>query len=389
MYDPLYGAVIGDIAGSAYEFHNVKRKDIPLFPFEACFTDDTAMTMAVANAFVKVGKDDIPAFENELVREMQRIGRLYPDAGYGGNFIRWIMSDKPAPYGSYGNGSAMRVSACALVAETLKEAETLAKASAEVTHNHREGIRGAKAIAAAIWLAKTHTSKKEIRSYIQKHYYPLRFTLDKIRPDYQFDVSCQGSVPQAIVAFLESEDFEDAIRNAISIGGDSDTIAAMTGSIAWMYYGWEMSERMTELCEEADKRLTDEFRLIIHDFRDKTLYPETGMPVGSCYHYSPQIRSARTGKTLRDAASFVRTEAGQNGTEYKCEKCGAVLTAHEGQSIPAIVEYLNKGGNDDGTLAEMYRGNSISETIYLSKGHFAFQGASFDDDYVPPKEIKL
>ena len=282
MYDPLYGAVIGDIAGSAYEFHNVKRKDIPLFPFEARFTDDTAMTMAVANAFVKAGKDDIPAFQSELVREMQRIGRMYPDAGYGGRFIRWIMSEKPAPYGSYGNGSAMRVSPCALVAETLKEAEALAKASAEVTHNHREGIRGAKAVAAAIWLAKTHASKKEIRSYIQKHYYPLHFTLDKIRPDYQFDVSCQGSVPQAIVAFLESEDFEDAIRNAISIGGDSDTIAAMTGSIAWMYYGWEMSDRMTELCEEAAKRLPDEFRLIIHDFRDKTLYPETGMPIPAC-----------------------------------------------------------------------------------------------------------
>ena len=168
---------------------------------------------------------------------MQALGRKYPAAGYGGRFRRWLISAEPAPYHSFGNGAAMRVSPCAWAAGSLEEARTLARAVTEVTHDHPEGLKGAEAAAVAAYLALHGKSIPEIRAKIVENYYPLDFTLDDIRPEYSFDVSCQGSVPQAIVAFLESTGFEDAIRNAISIGGDSDTIAAIAGGIAGAFYG--------------------------------------------------------------------------------------------------------------------------------------------------------
>ncbi len=234
----MLGAIIGDIVGSVYEFDNIKTKEFDLFKDSCFFTDDTVMTCAVALAlaeYMESGKNtDVHA---ALIREMRRLGRLYPDAGYGGRFAVWLLNGHSRPYNSFGNGSAMRVSPAAWLAGSLEEAEELARLSAEVTHDHPEGIKGAQATAAAIFLARQQLPLPDIRAYLQQKYYNLDFTLDEIRDSYRFDETCQRTVPQAIVAFLESTGFEDAIRNAISIGGDSDTLAAITGSIAEAYYG--------------------------------------------------------------------------------------------------------------------------------------------------------
>lgn len=233
----MFGAVIGDVVGSRFEFNEYKAKDFELFTRNCTFTDDTVMTLAVAKALLAYETmPDLAAFQKELVRVMHEIGRRYPRCGYGSHFAAWIMENQTEPYGSYGNGSAMRVAPVAWVAKSLEECEKLAAASAEVTHNHPEGIKGAVAVAGAIFIARTGGSMEQIQHYTQQ-YYGINFTLDEIRPDYDFVETCQGTVPQALEAFFESTGFEDAIRNAVSIGGDSDTIAAMTGAIAEAYYG--------------------------------------------------------------------------------------------------------------------------------------------------------
>ncbi|MGN1182230.1 MAG: ADP-ribosylglycohydrolase family protein [Faecalibacillus sp.] len=277
----MYGAFIGDIVGSKYEFCNIKTKKFPLFSEECDYTDDTIMTVALAKAILVQYKSNEKTkdFQEVLVEVMQDFGRRYPypKGAYGSHFSYWLFSDDPKPYGSYGNGSAMRVSSCALIAVTMEEALTLARASTSVTHNHPEGIKGAEAVSAAIFLAKSGKSKEEIKQYITTHYYDLDFTLDSIRDTYSFDVSCQGSVPQAIVAFLESNDFEDAIRNVISIGGDCDTTGAITGAIAWIYYaldfggydGWvhdQLDKSMLKIKEQAITYLPDEFIVIADEF---------------------------------------------------------------------------------------------------------------------------
>lgn len=233
----MLGAIIGDIVGSKYEFTSDKTKDFELFSGDSCLTDDSMMTIAVGCACAKSDLGDEEDFKSWVIYYMRKIGREFPSAGYGYHFFRWIKSDFMGAYNSFGNGSAMRVSPVAWAAQSLEEAEKLAKWSAEVTHNHPEGIKGAQAVAAAIYLARTGKSKAEIKDYIERHYYKLDFTLDEIRPTYEFDVTCQGSVPQAIQCFLESSDFEDAIRNAVSLGGDGDTQAAMAGAIAEAFYG--------------------------------------------------------------------------------------------------------------------------------------------------------
>jgi type I restriction enzyme M protein len=225
------------MVGSPYEFGSHKRKDFPLFLPECRPTDDSVMTVAVGCACGEADLYDEENFKTVLAEKMRELGRIYPDAGYGGMFYNWLMDDYAGPYGSYGNGSAMRVSPVAWAADSLQEAERLAKWSAEVTHDHPDGIAGAQAVAAAVYLARTGGDKEEIRRYIEEKYYDLNFTLDAIRPTYKFDVTCQGSVPQAIVCFLEAEDFEDAVRNAVSLGGDCDTQAAMAGAIAEAYFG--------------------------------------------------------------------------------------------------------------------------------------------------------
>ena len=232
----MLGAIIGDIVGSRFEWDNIKSKEFEFLTRKCRPTDDSVMTLAVAKAILSCD-GDYSGLADQTVVCMQSLGRSYPYAGYGGRFQQWLRAANPQPYNSYGNGSAMRVSPCAFAASTLEEAKTLAKTVTEVTHNHPEGVKGAESTAAAIYMALHGSSIPEIREYIDKNYYAMDFTLDEIRPAYHFDVTCQGSVPQAIMAFLESTGFEDAIRCAVSIGGDSDTIAAITGSIAEAYYG--------------------------------------------------------------------------------------------------------------------------------------------------------
>lgn len=232
----MLGAIIGDIVGSRFEWHNIKSKEFEFLTYKCSPTDDSIMTLALAQAIL-VSKPDYSDLSQNAVECMQRVGRNYPDCGYGGKFRRWMFSSNPQPYNSFGNGAAMRVSPAGFAATSLEEAKVLARKVTEVTHNHPEGLKGAEATAAAIYMARTGSSILEIRDYIDRNYYPMNFTLDGIRKDYRFDVTCQGSVPQALMAFFESTGFEDAIRNAISIGGDSDTIAAICGGIAEAYYG--------------------------------------------------------------------------------------------------------------------------------------------------------
>ena len=236
----MIGAIIGDIVGSVYEFKNIRTKNFPLFVPDCEATDDSIMTLAVAKSILEAD-GNLDALSRQTVANMILLGNRYPNAGYGGRFMKWLKKGKyvsmPGPYNSYGNGGAMRASPCGFAAKTLKEALTMARVTAEVTHNHPEGIKGAEAAAAAVFLAKTKAGMNEIKAYITAHYYPIDFTLDQIRPTYKFDVSCQGSVPQALEAFFESTSYEDAIRSAVSIGGDSDTIACIAGGIAEAYWG--------------------------------------------------------------------------------------------------------------------------------------------------------
>ena len=252
----MIGAIFGDVVGSVYEFDNIKTKQFELFSADCEFTDDTVMTVAVADALLKYESiTDVAKFKETLIKTMHRYGRAYPDAGYGGHFGMWLMHGFTKPYGSYGNGSAMRVSPVAWYANSLEEAIDLAKASAEVTHDHPEGIKGAVVTAGAAYLARTGASMEEIKAFVARSY-KIDFTLDEIRPTYLFTETCQNTVPQAMQAFFESESFEDAVRNGVSIGGDSDTLCAITGAVAQAYYGMTEAERKkvlsyldSELCE--------------------------------------------------------------------------------------------------------------------------------------------
>ena len=236
----MYGAILGDIIGSPYEFdRGEKTKDFPLFPPHARFTDDTVMTIAVAEALISAGAG--ASEENvkmDVVRLMRHWGRRYPRVGYGGMFRQWLVMEHPQPYGSFGNGSAMRVAAAGWLYDTLARTREAARQTAVVTHNHAEGIKGAEATASAIFLSRGGKPKEEIKEYIVREFgYDLLRTLDEIRPFYSMDATCQGSVPEAIISFLESTDFEDAVRNAVSLGGDTDTVACISGSIAEAFYG--------------------------------------------------------------------------------------------------------------------------------------------------------
>ncbi|MCR5661174.1 MAG: ADP-ribosylglycohydrolase family protein [bacterium] len=231
----MIGAIVGDIVGSRFEWHNIKTKKFDFFTQDCFFTDDSIMSLAVCDALMKC-QGDYSNLGAQTVKSMQEIGRPYPDSGYGGSFYRWIYTDNPKPYNSFGNGSAMRVSGCGYAAKSLEEAQTLALKVTEISHNHPEGIKGAVAVSCAVYLARTGAKMAEIKEYIEANFYKLDFTLDGIRDSYSFNETCQGSVPQGLAAFFESTSFEDAIRNAISIGGDSDTIAAIAGAPAGAYY---------------------------------------------------------------------------------------------------------------------------------------------------------
>lgn len=256
----LYGTIFGDIAGSTYEFRACKNYNFTTVPEKSHFTDDTVMTLAIASWLMK-DPDDLEV----LIKEMQFFGNRYPKAGYGGMFRKWLIAEDPKPYNSFGNGSAMRVSPCAWVAKSLDEALTLATKSAEVTHNHPEGIKGAQAVAAAIWMARNGSTKEEIKAYIESTFeYNLSRTIKEIKESgYDFDSTCQGSVPESIIAFLEGNDYEEVIRLAIYLGGDADTQAAIAGSIAEAFY-----DMPVRFIGDVEKRLDKYLLSVLNKFNE-------------------------------------------------------------------------------------------------------------------------
>lgn len=258
----MLGAIAGDIIGSPYEFapDNIKSTVFPLFSEKSKFTDDTVMTVAIAEGIMS-GYGNPESTATAVVKAMRKYGRMFPAAGYGQNFYRWLMSENPIPYNSYGNGSAMRVSPVAWAYDTLEEVALYARISATTTHDHPEGIKGACATAAAVFMARKGFTKEQIKRHIRDRYgYNLNRALDEIRPTYVHVESCQRSVPEAITAFLESGNFEDALRKAVSLGGDSDTLAAISGSIAEGFYGGIPLEILNEVMSILDERLVKVIR---------------------------------------------------------------------------------------------------------------------------------
>ena len=258
----MIGAIFGDMVGAPYEFdhNNIKTKVFPLFSPRSEFTDDSVMTLAVAKAILETkDRGDDEELKRNFVRWMRELGRRYPHAGYGGRFRRWLREEDPHPYGSYGNGSTMRVSPAAWLFGTVEDVRRVARLSAEVTHKHPEGIRGAEATAAAVFAARMGQSKTEIRRLMTEEFgYDLNRTCDEIRPGYYHQESCQKTVPEAFAAFLEGESFEDVIRTAVSLGGDCDTLTAIAGSVAEAHYGVP-----EELRERAFGRLTPDLQEIL------------------------------------------------------------------------------------------------------------------------------
>jgi len=252
----MIGAIAGDIIGSIYEHYPTKSKEFPLFDASCQFTDDTVLTVAVADTLLDDGAG------GDYAAGFRRYYRLYPDAGYGGAFHIWARSASRGPYNSFGNGSAMRVGPVAFAFDDLNEVRSEARRSAEVTHNHPEGVKGAEATASAVFLARTGQPRNKIRTYIEREFgYDLSRTPDEIRPNYSFDVTCQGTVPAAFACFLNAQDYEDAVRTAISLGGDSDTLACIAGGMAGAFWGvpdW--------IRAEADKRLDDHLKAVIARF---------------------------------------------------------------------------------------------------------------------------
>lgn len=281
----MFGAILGDIIGSPYEFdRGNKSKEFSLFIKNSKFTDDTVMTVAVANGIMAAGVDaDDNLIKECIIDAMHLWGNEYPDAGYGCKFSEWLYFKDRKPYNSFGNGSAMRVSAAGWIGEDLASVRRLARLSAEVTHNHPEGIKGAEAIASAIFMAKNNFTKEEIKGYtVSEFEYDLSRTCDEIRPDYYHVESCQETVPQAITAFLEGEDFEDVIRIAVSLGGDCDTLTAIAGSMAEAFYGvpaW--------LKYECYERLDANLRNILSDFELRYQFKEyTALKYHPMYWFS-------------------------------------------------------------------------------------------------------
>ncbi len=273
------GAIIGDVVGSRFEFHPHKSKEFDLFTDNDCiskdgkltlgyfvkgcrFTDDTVMTLAVAKSLIECNGnyDDL---RKVTIKNMQELGRKYPLVGYGNNFNTWLNIPEPTPYNSYGNGSAMRISSVPYFARNFDELHDMVEKVTDITHNHPEGMKGAKAVADCIWFALLNHSKKEIKEYIEREYYKLDFNYDELVKNYSFDETCQGSVPQAIYAFLISNSFEDTIRTVISMGGDSDTMGAIAGAIAGAYYGIP-----EEIIKKVKEFLTDDLLEITEDFED-------------------------------------------------------------------------------------------------------------------------
>ena len=265
----MYGAILGDMIGAPYEFdRGNKSKEFEMFNDRVCFTDDSVMTIAVAEALLDIpGEVDHDTIRRTVIASMQKWGNKYPHAGYGQRFYFWLGRKDPKPYGSWGNGSAMRVSSVGWLYDSLDETRRYARLTAEVTHNHPEGIKGAEATASAIFLARTGASKDEIKEYIIREFdYDLSKSCDEIRPGYHHVESCQETVPEAITAFLEGKDFEDVIRTAVSLGGDCDTLTCIAGSIAEAFFG--VPEEMKEECR---KRLSPEMLEVLDRFEERVI----------------------------------------------------------------------------------------------------------------------
>lgn len=267
----MYGAILGDIIGSPYEFNmGNKSKEFPLFSERSTFTDDTVMTIAVAEVFLD--NDllmDEAIIRQRLIESIHKYGKLFPDAGYGGRFGMWLFLDGTEPYNSWGNGSAMRVSSVAWLFDDLGMVRLMARLSAEVTHNHPEGIKGAEVTASAIFLARTGKSKAEIKAYVEETFgYDLSRTCDEIRPNYHHVESCQETVPEAITAFLEGESFEDVIRTAVSLGGDCDTLTCIAGAIAEAFYG--VPEELKRECRSRLPKQLLKVLLRFDEFRNRS-----------------------------------------------------------------------------------------------------------------------
>ncbi len=273
----MLGAIIGDIAGSLYEFNPVKTKNFPLFvknkyfnkngdiPIKyyyegSRFTDDTVMTIAVCKSLLDC-KGDYENLQQKVIENMREFGNRHQFAGYGTKFNQWLNSAEPKPYNSFGNGSAMRVSSVAYFAKTLDEVKELSRKVTDVTHNHPEGIKGAEAVAVCIWLALHGESKESIKKYVEDNYYILDYDYDDLVKNYKFDETCQGSVPQSIYAFLISNSFEDCLRTAISMGGDADTMSAIAGGIAEAFYGIP-----NEIKNQIFDYLTDDLIEVVNEF---------------------------------------------------------------------------------------------------------------------------
>lgn len=263
----MLGAILGDMIGAPYEFdRSPKVKEFPLFCSRSEFTDDSVMTVAVAEALMDAAGKTEGETETALVSSMRKWGERYPDAGYGGMFYRWLRAEMPEPYGSFGNGSAMRVSAAGWLYGSMEETRRVARLTARVTHNHTEGIKGAEAAASVIYLARTGGSKEEIRDYVTREFgYDLSRTCDEIRPGYRHVESCQETVPEAITAFLEGTDFEDVIRTAVSLGGDCDTLTCIAGAMAEACYGIPR-----EIREEGRRRLPGDMLSVVDRFYGRT-----------------------------------------------------------------------------------------------------------------------
>ena len=261
----MYGAILGDIIGVPYEFDSIDYVDFPLFSIDSNFSDDSVMTIAVFDALLNAGLDaDEKTIKKNLVERFKVWGYRNPFAGYGGHFRKWLFSNATEPYNSYGNGSAMRVSSVGWLYDTMERTREVARWTAEVTHNHPEGIKGAEATAAAIFLARNGKSKKEIKEYIEKEFsYNLDRSCDGIRPEYEFDTTCQGTVPEAIISFLDGSDYESTVRLAVSLGGDADTLACIAGGIAEAFYTMPQ-----ELIEKCRSYFPQDMREVLDQFED-------------------------------------------------------------------------------------------------------------------------
>ncbi len=257
----MIGAIVGDVVGSRFEWDNTRTKDFKLFTNECFFTDDTVMSLAICQAFLATRSNHYKNLQQASIDIMQLLGRKYRDCTYGSRFRQWLNTDHPLPYNSYGNGAAMRVSACGYVGQTLEEVRAYSKAVTEISHNHPEGLKGAEATAISVYLARTGGSKNVIKSYIQDNYYLIDFTIDEIRPSYSFQGSCQGTVPYALQAFFESNSFEETLRTVMYLGGDSDTLGAIAGAVAGAYYGVPKAIR-----ENTMKYLDSNLICVIEEF---------------------------------------------------------------------------------------------------------------------------